>query len=327
MPGPFDQYRKTPAAPAPVAGDALAKYRKTPAPPEEESGVNPWAVGAGALGLGAAALAAKNPALLGKAWQGFTDLRRMSMLSGLATPKSLLGNVGGSVYSSIERGSLAPLKEMLSPATVRDAVSTFKAMPNTEMSGPATAITRFNLPGRVMGAMDTAAQNALQRAGLTDIEAKAEMLQAPLPQGLATALENPVMDYLVPFRRTPFNQLIEGGKSFAPQTKGQALALGTSLATGAATGAMAEDPKTIALGTAFSGRRGLPFALAAGAGRYLASGSKAKGMDAIQGMSPVSDYSLGQGVVGPLATPMSGLIPKPAAIGAYDYLKKLLGMQ
>lgn len=254
------------------------------------------------------------------------DLRRMSMLSGLAPLKSLLGNAGASVYGSIERGSMAPLKEMFSPETVKDAISTFRANPSYANAGPATGLTRFNLPGRLMGSFDTAAQNALKRAGYTADEAAEAMLQGPVPDRLAKGLDNPVMNYLVPFRRTPINQFIEGGKTFAPKTMGQKVALGTSLATGAATGATVDDPKTIGLGTALSGKYGLPFTLAAGVTRALTSGSKAKGAEAIQGASPFSDYSLAEGTLNPVMGGPEALIPKPAAVPAYAYLRKLLGL-
>lgn len=302
------------------------------APADEGGSIMPWLLaGGGALAAGAGALALHNPALLKTAGQGFMDLRRMSMLSGLAPLKSLLGNIGGSAYSSIERGSLNPLKEMLSPTTAREAVAAFKQGPNYAAAGPATGITKFNIPGRIMGALDEASQGALQRAGLTKAEAAREMLQTPLGKSPLTEslANNPVADYLVPFRRTPFNQLSEGLGSFKPEnlaTTGQRAALATALGTGAVTGATVEDPKTIALGTAASGRRGLPFALAAGATRALTTGSKRKGADVIQGMSPVSDYSLSEGVLGPVVDPTQ-LIPKPAALKAYDYLKSLLGLE
>ena len=138
----LDRYRNIPTeAPEPVSsGTALDKYRE-PAP----SGINPWAVGAGALGLGALALATRNPAAAGEALQA---VRRTSMLSGLAPLKSLLGNIGGATYGSIERGSIAPLREMLSPRTAREAIQTFRSKaitPNT-VEGATSAL---NLPGRI----------------------------------------------------------------------------------------------------------------------------------------------------------------------------------
>lgn len=312
----------------PSTGAVPRRYVSTdPNEVAEESGrVNPWMVGAGTAALAGGAYAlTRNPQLAKTAGAAALDLRRLSMLSGLAPLKSLLGNIGGTAYTSIERGSARPLRELFSPRTAREAVATFKAGPSYVSAGPDTAITKLNLPGRFMGALDTATQSALQRAGLTAEEAATTVLQTPLPARLDEGLKHPVMQYLVPFRRTPFNQLIEGGKAFNANTLGKKVALGTAIGSGAVEGTVAEDPKTIALGTAFSGRYGLPHALAAGAARAFRTGSKRAGTEAIQGISPVSDYSLSEGVLGPVVDPTK-VIPKPAAIGAYTYLRSLLGL-
>jgi len=297
------------------------------------SGVSPWLVGAGAVGAGALGLALHNPGMAKTAVQGLNELRRALMLSGLALPKSTAGAVGGAALSSIERGSMAPLKEMLSMQTLRDAKTAFQeGTPYaTEAYGGSTDVLPkiFHLPGRLLGAGDTAAQKAFVRAGLTEEEAAKEMLQAPLGNGplMSSLKDNPVADYLLPFRRTPINQFTEGFNAMKPSnlaTRGQQAALGAAIGAGTLTGAEAEDPKTIALGTAMAGRRGLPFAAAAGVGRYLSSGSKREGAAAMQGLSPVSEYSLSEGVIGPFQNPLN-VIPKPAAIGAVDYLGKLIG--
>jgi hypothetical protein len=252
------------------------------------------------------------------------DARRISLLSGLAPVKSLLGNVGGAAMGSIERGSLDPLKQMLSPATAREAVAVFKRGHNPLTAGPASGVSKYNLPARFMGAMDEAGQNALQRAGYTSDDAAREMLQAPLPREVGKAFDNPVADYLVPFRKTPLNALLEGVKVLGPKTKGQAAALGTSLATGAASGYVSEDPKTVALTTAAHGRYGLPHAMAAGAAYALKSGSNKKGTEIIDA---VADFGgMGQGVVGPVVDP-TRVIPKPALFNAVKYLKSLFGIE
>jgi hypothetical protein len=301
--------------------DVIREYGSAP----ESGGISPWLVGAGAVGAGALALAAHNPALLKTAGEGLMDLRRTSMLSGLAPLKSLLGNIGGAAYGSIERGSLDPLRELLSGQTVREAADVFKNGHMASSAGPTTSpMSKWNIPGRIMGALDTASQNALQRAGYTSEEAAREMLQAPIPHEVGAAFDNPVMDYLVPFRKTPLNQLLEGAKTFNPQTMGQKAALGTSLATGAASGYEADDPKTVALTTAASGRYGLPHAIAAGAARAFRTGDRSKAADIVDAASDFG--SMGSGVVGPVVDPTS-IVPKPAAFSAYQYLKSLLGMQ
>lgn len=325
---------ETPAAP-----QATGWTPEPSSAPAEESSVNPWMLGLGAAALGAGALAFHKPDLLKKAGSLAMDARRASMLSGLALPKSIMGAVGGAAGASIERGSLAPLKEMLSMETLRDAGKIWKAGPSYEMAGPANLETGLSTvpglkwlhPGRAMGAFDTAAQNAFVRAGFTPEEAATEMLQAPLGKNplMDSLKHNPVADFLIPFRRTPMNQFSEGFRSVQPSnlgTWGQRARLGTTIGAGALMGAEAEDPKSIALGTALAGRQGLPFAAAAGITRALTSGSKTKGAEAMQGLSPVSDYSLSQGVLGPVMDPTKTVIPAPAAIGAFDYIRKLLGM-
>ena len=329
----FSQFSAAPvsARPAPVARpaaqeDPFAEFAVAPTPAAQpKSGVDPWLVGAGALGAGALALAAHNPAVAKAAGSGLMNLRKTSMLSGLAPLKSFLGNVGGSVYGSIERGSIAPLREMLSPATAREAVEVFKRGPNEAIAGPATGLSKLNLPGRIMGALDEAGQNALQRAGYSPQDAAREMLQAPVPESVGRAFDNPVMDFLVPFRKTPLNALVEGAATFKPGTTGQKVALGTALGTGAATGATAEDPKTIGIGAAASGRYGLPFAVGAGAARALTGGNQKQAIDVIDA---VSDFGgMGRGVVSAAKDPSTILAVKPAAFSALQYLRSLLGIE
>lgn len=316
---------------APVAAGAPAgvpRYRPPTTPPASQGGGGDWLLPAAGVAAGAGIYAlTKSPLAVNavkSAGNAVMDLRRMSMLSGMAPIKSFLGNIGGTVYDAIEHGSMASLRELFSPTTAKEALTlmTSKAGPSYSTAGPATGISRFNLPGRIMGSFDTAAQNALIRAGRTPGEAAQTMLQAPVPE-LAYMENNPVADYLVPFRRTPMNQFKEGIKAFMPKTTGQKVALGTALGTGVAEGALIEDPKTQAMATAAAGRYGLPTAAAAAATRALVSGSKTKGMRVMSGMSPISDYSLSEGAVGPLMDPVGSVIPKPALLGLIDYLKSI----
>jgi hypothetical protein len=255
------------------------------------------------------------------------------MLTGLASLKSLLGNVGGTALASVERGSMAPLKEFFSPTTAREALAAFKAGTTSgamgtmaaPTSGIEKAIEKVNLPGRFMGAMDTASRSALERAGMTSEEAAKEMLQAPVWGSLNKQLSTPLGRYFVPFRRTPFNQITEGLQTMQDwSTPGKAAANVIAGGAGAFTGAEAEDPKTLALTTALAGRRGLTAAAAGAAARFFKTGSKRKAAEAIQGMSPISDYSLSEGVAGPLS---GNPLNPPAAIPAWSYLKSLFGVQ
>jgi hypothetical protein len=267
--------------------------------------------GAGALAAGGAALALRNPgirAAAGRAWDTANNIRRQAMLTGLAIPKSLLGNLGAGVTTSIERGSLEPLKEMLRlPTNVKNAAAAFKEGA-TYQGGP---VPRWALPGRILGASDEAAQAALVRAGLAPEEAAETMLQAPLGENRITnALQTRVGDYLVPFKRTPINQGIGALETMSNwSTPGQAAANAVALGAGAVTGAESEGVGPTIAGTAAFGRRGLPFAASSFIAKLLRGDSGREAAKVLQGASPVSDYSIQQGIAGPLS---ANPIPKPA---------------
>jgi hypothetical protein len=274
-----------------------------------------------AAGAGAGAYALKKLGLGGTA-NAINDIRRAAMLSGWAPLKSLLGNVGGAAYSSIERGSLTPIKELLSGQTLADASAAFRAGAQYGDQTP-SLISKLNLPGRVMGAFDKATQNALIRAGLTPQEAARDVLQAPLPYGISDKLAGPVAQYAVPFRRTSINQFLEGFNTMNPenlQTLGQKAALGTALGTGALEGELDASTPEIALSTAASGKYGLPHALAAGLVKTLNTGKVREGGSVLKTLNPVD---LGDSMYGPAADPTS-IIPTPRA---YTWLKQLLGAE
>lgn len=305
------------AAPAPAAGggsDALARLasrtseqadpRVSPdETPTEDSGMGGLGAGiAGVAGLaGAAALAARNPGMLSKAFKYGNAARMQLMLSGYAAPKSILGNVGSSVIASAERGSLDPLKAFFSRQTLQDVKSAYKSgvqgIPGANLPGPT--------PGRIMGAFDEATQKAHVRGGLTAEEAEKQVLQTPLTKErvgvLGDVLNSPVAHAVIPFRRTPINQFVEGldilknpGRN--PKT------LGAVAAAGAAHGAATSDtpyPKSIPLATAAAGRYSLPYALSALVGRKVLGGGKTGGGIA-SGALPVSEYGIEQSVTNPL---------------------------
>lgn len=291
------------------------------------------AVGGTALLGGAAALAAKAknaPGLLGMLGKGANVVnaaRQQLMLSGFALPKSVLGNVGAAVEAGIENRSMAPLKALLSRQTVKDAVRSYKTHSGA-MNNPA-GVGQVNLPGpmpgRIMGALDEATQGALVRSGTkTASEAQNATLQSPLGENfgkMGEALEGPVARYMHPFRRTPFNQFIEGHKKIANAWKGgpnaNRAAMGIYAGTGAVHGAATSDdnlPMSIPMATAASARYGVPYAYAAILGRTLAGG-KGDGGAASQAI-PVSEYGVSQGLTDPLKS------FEPAALRA---LKKLRG--
>jgi hypothetical protein len=292
----------------------------TPTPTSDDSGINPVAATAGvAAGLGGVALLAKTPGLIGKGARAFDAVRKQLMLSGLALPKSLLGNLGAGVERSIETGSMTPVKQMFSKQTFLDAVKAYGdrdgigLQHGMDLPGP--------VPGRIMGAFDTAAQKALMRSGATADEAQAGVLQTPLGGKLGEALEGPVAQYLHPFRRTPFNQFLEGLKKMdvAKTSGGERRALGVYAGAGAAHGAATADddtPLSLPIGIAASARYGMPYGLAAMAGRALAGGSL-PGSGIAGSLLPVSEWGLESAITDPFKP-----FKKPAALTA---LEKLTG--
>lgn len=334
----MDSAGGAPPGPRPVDPSELAG--------DGDSSINwPAVIGGGALAAGAYALT-RNSGVASKVMNGVNDVRRLSMLSGLAPLKSLLGNVGGTAYESIERGSMAPLRELFSGGTVQDIGRLLKQGPNQALAGPATGISKYNLPARFMGALDEASQNALVRSGVmhdpaevaarvakgvpvadaTEKSARGAaaraMLQSPVVPPWDTA--NPVAGYVVPFYRTAANQFGQGMNALDPRfmTKGRVAANAVSAGTGFLEGENVEDPKTLALGTAASGRYGLTHMIGQAAGRTMAGGSKKSVSDVFKNIGPVSDYSVAEAFTQP-----KQILPPPAAISAIEYLKSMLGIQ
>lgn len=291
---------------------------------DEQSGAAPaegggWGgtIGAGLAAGGAAALAlAAKKYGLGKVFDTANNIRRQGMLTGLAVPKSLLGNLGAGVTTAIEEGSLAPLKEMLRlPTNVRTAVDAFKKGA-TYQGQPTSA---WAIPGRILGATDEAATAALGRAGIAPEEAAKTMLQSEIDLGpqVRGALDTKLGQYLVPFRRTPINQAVGALDTMSDwSSKGKVAANAAALGTGFLTGEESEGVGPTIAGTAAFGRRGLPFAAASMLGKLAKGDSKREAAKVMQGASPVSDYSITEGIAGPFA---GNPIPTPAIL-------KLLGI-
>lgn len=280
----------------------------------------PWGGAlAGGAALTGAALLARSPRAPQAVKTGLeyaNALRQQLMLSGFAPLKSFLGNIGAATAESAETRSLGPLKELLSMETVRDIGSAFKAGRNVAPAGSGVTLPGpLGFPGRIMGAVDEATRNALQRSGMTGKAAERAVFQAPLPKRLESALDSPVARYAIPFRRTPFNQFIEGWEA----TKGQHPAvLAGYTGAGAAHGAATADeryPLTVPFGVAAAAKYGLPYGLAAIAGRLMAGGKGAGNIPS--NVLPVSEYGLSQSIEDPTAP-----FVEPSALRA---LKQLIG--
>lgn len=271
MPNQLDKYLYD----APPVENPLDKYLSEPS---GESGVDDFFLPAlAAGGIGAAALLTRNPKLLMSGAQHFNNARKAALLTGYAPLKSGLGNVGAGVVSSLERGSIAPIREILRPKWLGDVGRNFlQGNQGAYGTHAAQGIERYyNLPGRLMGAMDEATGAALQRAGLSADEAARELLQGPAANQVVEAIKKggPLADYLMPFPKIPTNSVLEGFMTLKPENLRQALTLALMSGGGFAAGANSEGYLTPGLVAAGSGRYGLPSALGAAAGRFATSGN------------------------------------------------------
>lgn len=254
-------------------------------------------LGLGAAGLIGLGLASRRPGFIGKAASKLGALRQQLMLSGLAVPKSILGNIGGATVASAERGTMEPLRQLFSRQMLRDIKGAWRDIPATVDPAYGTTLAGPT-PGRAMGAIDTATRKAMQRAGLTEEEAAREILQAPLTGRLASTLDSPAARYFVPFRRTPFNQFLEGFDTLkGTHPRVLAGATGAGAIHGAAT-ADEKYPVSLGLGTAAAARYGLPYALGALVGRKLAGARTSAGIAG--SVLPVSEYGITSSVEAPL---------------------------
>jgi len=297
-----------------------------PAANDDGPGLGSALLAGGALAAGALAL--RNPQMAKSAaskiggW--LNEARYGSMLSGMAIPKSAMGNIGAAVVTSAERGSTRPLREFLSTQTVRDWVDNVwnakalgQAAGGQMQSGVTQGSSWLNLPGRIIGAGDVATRNALVRAGLTEKEAAIQLLQRPVTdKTLKKAFDNPVARYLFPFRTVPLNTFREGLLRMDPTAANphRLVSLG-AMGAGAVTGAVTDDPRTVAMTSPIAGTYAMPYVVGGMIGKYLTGdGEVGPAKQVVAGMSPYSDYAIG--------TLLDPLRPytKPAALGALDYL-------
>lgn len=220
--------------------------------------------------------------------------RVASFLSGLAVPKSLLGNAGAIVTAAVENGDFNIVKEAFNLKA--NAQSLKDAWQSTANPAAISGAGKINIPGRVMGAADQATIDLLKRAGLSEDDAQRLQLQRPNPVGdnnFGKALKSPVGKFVWPFQRTPFNQLAEGISSenwkspHAGDTAGTARRTGLSLAAGGAgyeLGQNTKDPRILGLAAAMAGVRGVPLLIGAAMG--------GAGKNAIAGISPIPEWGI-----------------------------------
>jgi hypothetical protein len=220
-----------------------------------------------------------------RVWDEVNALRVTAMLAGRAPMKSVLGNLGATGIASAERGTIAPIRELFKPETAKDWWQAFKSNQNpSAVPGQRdTFVGKYlGLPQRVMGAGDTATENALVRSGMTRAEAKEILLTEENPMAEAIGLNTKAGQYLVPFRKTPANLFRQGLVRPGRNWKTRGLALGAGGA-GMAAGANVDDPASLGVLSAIAGPYALPFLLGAG----VTGGARA-----VQGLSPVPEWSL-----------------------------------
>ena len=221
------------------------------------------------------------------------QVRIASMLSGWALPKSLLGNIGSPVVATMENlaakkgaASFAPIREAFNiPENIKEFGAGWKQGANPNISG-ASGIGKYNPITRTMNAADYATQKGLMRSGLTEQEAQRLLLRDP--QYGMRGESNPLIDYLVPFKKTPFNVLQGGAKTVMDHPY---LSAGAG-AIGAGVGSQTDDPRALALSTALMGPYSLPYLIGAAA--------TAGGKQALGGLSPIPEWSLEKSIGDPL---------------------------
>ena len=214
--------------------------------------------------------------------------RMFSMLSGLAPAKSLLGNIGAHGIGAMENPTLAKgiMREL---TNVGEHGRMFKEGWKTGVN-PAldTTFSKWNIPGRAMGAANYAAQKSLQRAGMSEEAAREILLTTPNPLSTDPMLSSKLGKLLVPFRTVPYNAFRQGLSQYK---KHPGIYAGAT-AAGFGAGGMTEDPEKIALMSAALGPYSLPFLVGAG----MRGGGRA-----LHGISPIPEWSLVKSITDPLS--------------------------
>jgi len=254
----------------------------------------------GGLGAILGALVA-NPSLA----RGYLPYQYEAMLSGAALPKNIAGVTGSIAGAALEHPELAPdiARAAISPKTLETLRKSFTSPAGETRWTEGTTASQFRGPfTRMMGAVDTAGNDVLQRAGLPEgyarrLTATSEPRSKTGGALVSLAREAPM---LLPFARTGVN-LVERGLERTP---------GVNLLP-AVDRMTAEDSRPLLEGGSSRGgstrtRRSLLglAALAAGAGYGAASGPG----------GPLEDYR--GGLAEKIAMPAAGLYALPMALGA-----------
>jgi len=234
-----------------------------------------------------------------KSFDAANSVRMASMLSGLAFPKSLAGNIGAHFAAALEGRTLKPLKVLANMKAIkRDLKVGWQSHANPAL---VQGFNKFNLPGRAMGAFDYAGIESLMRAGLSEKEAKELMLTGANAVSAWWPLQGRAGKFLVPFRTTPFNQLAQGLTRWKKHPEVYAAAA----LLGALAGTKVEDRETLAMVSAFAGPYALPFLV----GAYVGSGRK--NAEILGGISPIPDWGITKTIQNTLSNPFKLITDSP----------------
>jgi len=254
-----------------------------------KSAMQEWFKKAGGSETGSLNITLPTKEQLGKGFEKTFDaansVRMTSMLSGLALPKSLAGNLGAHLAAAFEGRTLKPLKVLTNYKAIAQDIKTGWA----SRANPALVegLNRANLPGRAMGAADFAGIESLKRAGLSEKEAKELMLTGANQISSWWPLETRLGKLIVPFRTTPFNQLAQG---LTRWKKHPEVAI-AAIALGAASGANVEDKEAVSVISAFAGPYALPFLV----GAWIGSGNK----EMLNQISPMPEWGITETIANP----------------------------
>ena len=252
------------------------------------SKVQSWFKKQGGSDTGALSLPSKAQLQAGwdKAFEAANQVRMTSMLSGLALPKSLAGNLGAHLAAAFEGKTIKPLMVLTNyKAIARDIAIGWKGHANPAM---VTGMGKFNLPGRLMGAADFASIASLQRAGLSEKAAKELLLTGSNPVSAWPILGSKMGKLLVPFRTTPFNQFAQGMTRWMKHPD-----VGVAVVTlGYLAGKQTKEPEEIAMMSALAGPYALPF---------LVGASWSAGGEVLSGISPIPEWGITKTIQNPFA--------------------------
>ena len=241
------------------------------------------------------------------AFDVFQTIRTTSMLSGLAPAKSIAGNIGAHGIAALENRSLKPLKELMNFPEHADALKRgwrMNANPQNLAGGTANnqvlqGFEKMNLPARVMGAFDSAAQESLMRAGLSQKEAQELLLTSPNAFAESLGLNTRKGKFVVPFTKTSANAFKQGITRAAKHPA----VWGSAVGAGYAAGNETDDIKKLGLASAAMGPYQLPFLF----GAALKVGPKA-----LQGISPLPEWGISGSMLNPMKT-----FQEPGFVKAY----------